>query len=1420
MPRPRPGSRCAYPIAEPMEDRILHSADLAPLLAAGAGADTLLQQPLHAAPADAHTQRSEIVFVDAALPDAQSLIADLRAQRDEGRPIEIVTIGQDQDGIALIGATLAARQDITAVHVLAHGSDGALQLGNTTLDAQTLVQRAGEVAAWGSALTADADLLLYGCDLAQTAIGQRLVDDVALLTGADVAASTDLTGAAALGGNWTLEYQHGTIEASVVTSFAEQAQWQYAMATYTVTYGGDLGLLGAQVAGSLRWAISQANANAGTDTIVFAVDSVNLSGKPLLTSEDNANARGDLDITQSVNIVGNGAGTTVITGNGVDGVFDIRAGTVSISGLTVQGGRSNQGGGIRVNTGTALSLTDVVVQNNVGSGATKGAGIYSDGGLTLRNVVVRANGDTGSGDAEGGGIYLDDHANLDALNVEVRDNIADNKDGGGIYIKKDAVAKLVNTTVAGNSGRNGGGILNMGQSTTLFNVTLSGNAASQGGGLWSDDSAALNHVTVVGNVASSGNGGGGGIFAKDTDSNITTRNSLFSGNTGGNTNGKQDSLGYNLSSDSSGGFGATGDRSNTSAGIGALAYNGGFTRTHAIGPTSAARDLANPSPAIGTDQRGVAYSGGRADIGSYEYDPIGAPPSVSAIANQTIVEDAATAVLPFTVSDGESTPGSLVVTASSSNQSLLPNTNIVLGGANGNRTIQLTPFPNTNSAANGGTSTITVSVFDGGNTTTTSFILTVLAVNDAPTGTNKTVSTNEDTAYVFTVGDFGFGDPNDTPANALANVKITTLPGAGSLTLSGATVAAGQFVSAANIVAGNLRFTPGANASGTGYASFGFQVQDNGGTANGGVDLDAVARTMTLNVVALNDAPTGTSKSVTTAEDTAYTFTVGDFGFADPNDTPANALANVKISTVPASGSLALSGFTVTVGQFVAAADIAAGKLQFTPAANANGAGYASFGFQVQDDGGTANGGADLDAVVRTMTLNVSAVNDAPVGTSKTVSTNEDTAYVFTISDFGFNDPNDTPANALANVKISTLPAAGSLALSGVAVTSGQFVSAADIAAGKLRFAPLANASGAGYASFNFQVQDNGGTANGGVDLDAVARTMTIDVSAVNDAPVASLPPAQSTGSNTGVTFSSGFGNRISIADIDAGGNPVQLTLTAHDGTLTLSGTTGLSFSLGDGTGDASMRFTGVLADINAALDGLLFMPTFNFTGSTDIVLQVNDLGNSGSGGPALGGGTVVVNVAFLNSAPQLSGASNLQGILEDAVSNSGTAVASLLAGYVVVDTDPNALQGIAVTSVDNSNGVWQYSIDSGNNWIAFGSPGDATARLLSADSSSFVRFQPNADWNGTLVNAIRFRAWDATSGVAGGTADSTVNGGSSAFSTFTAGAGIDVTAVNDAPVGTSNSVSALEDTPYIFTVADFGFSDPGDVSGPNALAN
>jgi hypothetical protein len=205
-------------------------------------------------------------------------------------------------------------------------------------------------------------------------------------------------------------------------------------------------------------------------------------------------------------------------------------------------------------------------------------------------------------------------------------------------------------------------------------------------------------------------------------------------------------------------------------------------------------------------------------------------------------------------------------------------------------------------------------------------------------------------------------------------------------------------------------------------------------------------------------------------------------------------MLSVKIATFPALGSLTDNGAVVTAGENISLADLVGGKLKFTPVANQYGVSYANFNFQVQDNGGTVNGGLDTDPTPRKMTINVGFVNHAPVGTANTVTTSKNTSYVFKVNDFGFSDPHDSPSNSLLAVKITTLPGVGSLTDNGVTVAAGAIIPVADIAAGQLKFIPKKNATGAVCASFTFQVLDNGGTANGGVDIDLLPKLMTISV--------------------------------------------------------------------------------------------------------------------------------------------------------------------------------------------------------------------------------------------------------------------------------------------------------------------------------------
>src|SRR5439155_28976 len=143
--------------------------------------------------------------------------------------------------------------------------------------------------------------------------------------------------------------------------------------------------------------------------------------------------------------------------------------------------------------------------------------------------------------------------------------------------------------------------------------------------------------------------------------------------------------------------------------------------------------------------------------------------------------------------------------------------------------------------------------------------------------------------------------------------------------------------------AGKLKYTPAANGNGSPYTSFTFQRRNNGRTS--GHPLNQSANSLTINVTSVNDEPVGANNAVTTAEDTTYTFAAADFPFTDPNDSPANGLDAVKITTLPATGILVLTGASPALAHSFPtrrSSDLA-GKLKYTPAANGNGSPYTSF---------------------------------------------------------------------------------------------------------------------------------------------------------------------------------------------------------------------------------------------------------------------------------------------------------------------------------------------------------------------------------------------------------------------------------------------------------------------------------------------
>jgi VCBS repeat-containing protein len=461
---------------------------------------------------------------------------------------------------------------------------------------------------------------------------------------------------------------------------------------------------------------------------------------------------------------------------------------------------------------------------------------------------------------------------------------------------------------------------------------------------------------------------------------------------------------------------------------------------------------------------------------------------------------------------------------------------IVTGPANGVLTANAdgtyTYTPNANFF---GTDSFTYRVTDGtAESNLATMSLTVTAVNDAPVAQDDAVITDEDTAVTIQVT----ANDRDVEGTALTAVLVAG-PVNGNLVLN---------------LDGSFTYTPYAHFFG--IDSFTYRMRDE--------ELDSNVATVAITVNPVNDAPVAGDAALATNEDTAVNLDLR--AYATDVDSP---VLTPTVIAGPSHGMLTTN---------------ADGTVSYTP--DANFAGQDSFTYRVRDE--------ELDSNVATVTVHVASVNDAPSGTDAAVTTLEDTPYIFQVADFGFSDPNDTPGNNFLAVTIDTVPFVGSLTLNGIALTAGQTVAAAEIAAGLLTFAPAPNANGNAYAAFTFRVQDDGGTANGGIDRDLSPKTLTINVAPVNDAPVAT-DDAVTTLEDTAVTFDV----RGNDTDIDGDVLVTQVVTGPTNGTLTQNA---------DGT--------------------YTYTPNLDFFGTDTFTYQVND----GALGSNLA--TVTVTVTPVNDAP------------------------------------------------------------------------------------------------------------------------------------------------------------------------------------------
>ena len=372
--------------------------------------------------------------------------------------------------------------------------------------------------------------------------------------------------------------------------------------------------------------------------------------------------------------------------------------------------------------------------------------------------------------------------------------------------------------------------------------------------------------------------------------------------------------------------------------------------------------------------------------------------------------------------------------------------------------------------------------------------ITVKAVNDAPIANSGSLTTDEDTATTGTLL------VTDIDSATLAYSLVDTTKAHGTVTITNATT-------------GAYNYTPDANYNGA--ASFTFKANDG--------SLDSNISTVSITVNSVNDAPVASNGSLTTNEDTTAT------GTLTASDIDSASLTYSLVDTSTAHGNI-----TIT--------NAATGAFSYTPNANFNG--VASFSFKAND--------GSLDSNVGTVSITVNSVNDAPLATNGTLTTDEDVAATGTLS------ASDIDSASLTYGLVDTSIAHGTVTITNAAT-------------GAFTYTPNANFNG--VASFSFKANDG--------SLNSNVATVNITVNSVNDAPVAS-------NSSVTVANNSSVTGTLAAADLDSSSLTYRLLSTANShGVVTLtnavtgtfsytpaasySGTASFTFVANDGTLDSNV---------------------------------------------------------------------------------------------------------------------------------------------------------------------------------------------------------------------------------------------------------
>ncbi|MES2207800.1 MAG: DUF4347 domain-containing protein, partial [Pseudomonadota bacterium] len=457
----------------------------------------------------ANRSAHDIVFVDGRLPDYQQIVAAAESG------IEVVVLDPNHDGVKQMADALKGRTDIASISIVSHGDSGVLLLGDAVLHQGDINRYSMELKTIGNALAATGDIKLYGCDVGAGSKGQAFIQALADVTGADIAASTNITGSVSYGGDWDLEISTGHIEATPVLDSQKISDWDHLAHTASVSNRTEL-----------ISAIATAITDGSDDTITLTSDITLSSGQAITIAVSDSH---------TLTIVG---GSHFISGNNVTRVFNTSTSNsgsaIALQNLTISNGFVTASGGTATAAGAGAG------------GDALGAAISNSGTLSITGVTFTGNKAAGGGGAGagpggqgggggGGGGFGTTNGGAGGVNDMYSAGPASAGTGGR------GAGTTSTPTIGGGGGTSGGssnggvaGILSGGASGGIGGSANAGSGISIGGGgggsgNYASGARGGNAVaaiynnggtvsiagsTFTNNVAAGGGGGGGSVYAQ------------------------------------------------------------------------------------------------------------------------------------------------------------------------------------------------------------------------------------------------------------------------------------------------------------------------------------------------------------------------------------------------------------------------------------------------------------------------------------------------------------------------------------------------------------------------------------------------------------------------------------------------------------------------------------------------------------------------------------------------------------------------------------------------------------------------------------------------------------------------------------------------------------------------------------------